>query len=61
MKKYNQNKAYIIFNEETLEEIIRYKPMNVFDLRKIKGFGLEKCEKYGKEIINCINIHINKQ
>lgn len=61
MKKHNQNNAYIIFNDETLEEIIKYKPINIYNLRKIKGIGLERCNKYGKEIINCINNHINKQ
>lgn len=47
-------KPYFIFNNETLDELVSLKPKNKDELLKIKGFGANKVEKYGVEIINII-------
>ena len=47
-------KAYMVFSNETMEEIIDKKPQNIDELQMVKGFGPVKCEKYGQGILNCI-------
>ncbi|MEG0377280.1 MAG: NERD domain-containing protein [Eubacterium sp.] len=44
-------KAYFIFTNEEMENIINTMPQNIQALRKIRGFGEKKCEKYGAEIL----------
>lgn len=53
--KEEGNKAYFIFNNEQLENIINELPRNLEQLLKINGFGKYKIEKYGNDIINIIN------
>ena len=48
-------KAYMIFNNETMEEIINLIPKNIDELQNIKGFGPIKIGKYGDDIINIIH------
>ena len=48
-------KAYMIFNNETMEEIINLMPKNIDELQNIKGFGPIKIGKYGDDIINIIH------
>lgn len=40
-------KAYFIFTNAQLDEIVCRKPKNLEDLGKISGFGKVKCERYG--------------
>ncbi|MBU3145813.1 HRDC domain-containing protein [Clostridium sp. CF012] len=47
-------KAYCIFTNNTLEEIIKAKPKNKEELLKVQGFGKVKVEKYGEDIIGII-------
>lgn len=48
-------KEYMIFNNEELETILRKKPKTKEELQDIKGFGINKVEKYGEEILNIVN------
>lgn len=50
-------KAYYIFTNAQLENIIEVKPENIDDLKSISGFGDKKCEKYGQEILEIIKMH----
>lgn len=48
-------KAYYIFNNKQLEQIIRIEPKSIEDLKQVNGFGLKQIEKYGKDIIEIVN------
>lgn len=52
------NKAYFVFTNEQLDNIIKVMPKNLNELLKIKGFGKVKCEKYGNDIINIVNAKV---
>ena len=61
LKEYRLNKskeenikAYMVFNNETMEDIINLMPKNIEELQQVKGFGPVKSEKYGQEILNII-------
>ena len=61
LKKFRLNKskeenlkAYMIFNNETMEEIISLMPKNTDELLKVKGFGPVKVSKYGDSILNIL-------
>lgn len=61
LRQYRWNKSveesvkpYYIFNNETLEALIKLKPESIEELKKIKGFGPVKSDKYGEDIINII-------
>jgi ATP-dependent DNA helicase RecQ len=47
--------AYIIFNDATLREIAKARPMALDDLRGISGVGEKKLASYGDEIVSLIN------
>jgi ATP-dependent DNA helicase RecQ len=47
--------AYIIFNDATLREIAKARPMALDDLRGISGVGEKKLASYGDEIVGLIN------
>ena len=44
----------MIFNNSTMEELIKIRPKDLYELRNIRGLGETKCEKYGKDLINMI-------
>ncbi len=55
LKSKEENiKAYMVFNNETMDELITNKPKNVKELEDIKGFGPFKIQKYGEDLINII-------
>lgn len=61
LKKYRYEKsieeklkAYCIFNNKTLDEIVKTKPKTKEELLKISGFGQVKVDKYGEAIIDII-------
>ena len=54
MSKEESRQAYLIYNNETLEDIIKIKPKNKEELMMVKGFGPKKTEKYGDSIIDII-------
>lgn len=45
---------YIVVGTNTLDEMARYLPVNLTDLRKISGFGEAKTEKYGQQFLDII-------
>lgn len=47
-------KAYYIYSNAQLEEIITIMPETYEELKQIKGFGDVKCSKYGDAIINVV-------
>lgn len=47
-------KAYYIFNDKQLEDLVNLRPANTEELLRISGFASKKVEKYGKEIIEII-------
>lgn len=47
--------AYIIMHDRTLLEIIEMNPVDVEDLRNVRGIGPAKLERYGREIIKVLN------
>ena len=48
-------KAYYIFNDNQLNDLIKKRPQNLNQLKYVSGFGEAKIEKYGADIINIIN------
>ena len=47
--------AFVIFNDETLLDLIEVQPTNLDELLKIKGIGPVKAERYGKEILELVS------
>ena len=47
-------KAYYLYTNVQLEEIIKLKPKTLNELANINGFGKVKCEKYGNDIIDIV-------
>jgi hypothetical protein len=47
-------KAYVIFNNQELEQLVSAKPKTVGELMKVKGFGEWKAQKYGANILSII-------
>lgn len=65
LKKYRYTKskeenikAYFIFNDKVLDELVEKKPQTLGALIKIKGFGEVKTSKYGNDIINIMNLNL---
>lgn len=48
-------KAYFIFNNTQMEELIATMPKTLDEMKKISGFGDVKCQKYGVAILEIIN------
>lgn len=64
LKKYREEESnkqnlppYIIFNDKTLNELLKKKPKTLTALKKIHGFGEYKIELYGNKIIQIIKNH----
>ena len=47
-------KAYYVFKDETIEEIVAKRPATIEALFDVKGLGEKKIEKYGKDILGII-------
>ncbi len=54
ISKIENKQAYMVFNNDTMEALIKVRPKNLYELRNIKGFGPIKCEKYGNDLIDLI-------
>jgi len=48
-------KAFYIYNNLQMEDLIRKMPGNIEELLKVSGFNEVKCSKYGADIINIIS------
>lgn len=62
LKKYRKETAYkeknypyMIYNDETLMELVKIRPKSLDELKNISGFGDYKIDKYGNDIIKIIN------
>jgi hypothetical protein len=62
LKKYRYNKAvslkykpYFIFNDKTLNDLVKKKPSNLDELKNVIGISSIKINKYGKDILRIIN------
>ncbi len=53
--KIENKKAYMIFSNNTLEQLVERKPSNKEELLAIDGFGKVKVDNYGDEILAIIN------
>jgi ATP-dependent DNA helicase RecQ len=49
---YIEVPAYVIFNDATLREIVKHKPVTPYELKTIQGIGDEKLKRYGEDILN---------
>ena len=47
--------AYVIAHDATLQAIAEQKPRSSAALRRVKGMGPTKVERYGDEIIAVVN------
>lgn len=54
MSKKEGIQPYMVFNNDTMEQLISKRPKSLYELRNIKGFGPVKCEKYGMDLIKII-------
>ena len=52
---------YIVAGTNTLDEMARYLPMNLAELRRISGFGDTKTEKYGQQFLDIIIEYCNEK
>jgi len=48
-------KAYIVYNNAQMEDIIKLMPKSLNDIKSISGFGDVKCNKYGTELLIIVN------
>ena len=47
--------AYCVFNDETLEAIVRMRPTTLAALLAVKGIGDAKVQKFGNELLRMVN------
>lgn len=52
-------KAYYIFNNKQLEEIIKLNPKCTEDLLKVSGFNQSRIDKYGEEILKVFKYEVD--
>lgn len=56
MKSKEENvPLYFIYNNEQMDDLIKSMPKTKEELKKVKGFGDVKVEKYGAELIDILN------
>ncbi len=53
-EQLNQKKFMICHNSELLH-LAQYKPSNLDELQQIKGFGKQKADKFGEDILAILN------
>jgi ATP-dependent DNA helicase RecQ len=53
-----KTKAYIIFHNSTLREIVEKLPTDLEALRNIAGVGDAKLEKYGVQILRAVQSYL---
>lgn len=61
LKEYRLNKsreenikAYFIYNNAQMEELIRVMPKTIDEMMRVSGFGEAKCAKYGEDILGVL-------
>jgi ribonuclease D len=53
-EQLNQKKFMICHNSELID-LAQYKPSNLDELQQIKGFGKQKADKFGEDILAILN------
>ncbi len=53
--------AYIVFGDETLRDLARYRPLEIGNLALIKGIGAQKLQDFGSRIVETIRDYCDKQ
>lgn len=53
--KEEGNKPYFLFNNNTLDLLVKERPRTKEELLKIQGFGQVKVDKYGEDLLGIIN------
>lgn len=53
--------AYVIFNDATLQEMVKERPMYLSDMASISGVGKHKLEKYGDIFLDAIQSFVLKE
>jgi superfamily II DNA helicase RecQ len=48
-------KAYHVFTNKTLDELVAKRPLSINDLQGIQGLGQKRIEAYGAELVMVIN------
>jgi len=56
----DQLPVYMVANSKSIDEMARYLPQNIADLKKINGFGEVKAEKYGWQFLDIIQRYCNE-
>lgn len=49
--------AYYVFSQKVLSELLKFLPVEVEDLKMIKGFGKVKTKQFGQEIVGIISAY----
>ncbi|MFC4354318.1 HRDC domain-containing protein [Chryseomicrobium palamuruense] len=57
LTKQTNRKAYHIFKNQTLEQLVKEKPQTLEELLKIDGIGKQKVEEFGVEVVKIIQGH----
>lgn len=52
--------AFIVFSNKTLEDLVRKKPQSVDELGQVYGFGPNKVEQLGEEVLAKLKIFLKK-
>lgn len=47
--------VYMVLPQKSIKELVSKLPSNIRELKRIKGFGKVKCEKYGTDVLDIIN------
>ena len=50
--------AFVVFYDTTLDELCEKLPQTLSELRRVKGFGPIKVEKYGDSVLSIISEHL---
>lgn len=50
-------KAFHVFTNKTLDELVLKQPCNLNDLKNIQGFGAVKINAFGEELVELIRVH----
>lgn len=58
-RKQQKDKAFCVFNNDALHELVRLRPKTIKELLNIRGFGDKNTSKYGNDIIAIIKKYSN--
>ena len=56
-RRLNYDKAYFVFDDKTLDDIVARMPTNLRELRQCIGMGPKRCKQYGAPIFRTIQLY----